>query len=261
MTQPPPPPTLCFFDLETTGLNPRAVNIVQIAAVAVRDGREVGTFDQMVRADQPMDAKASEITGITDASLIGARRCKPVLKAFRKFIDRMRALGGEVTLIAHNGYSFDYRILYYELRRYAPNISFADVALFDTLPTFRATLDYNRLKKNAAGQSSYRLGDLHESLVGSVAEEAAHNALNDCRILHRVFVAAGTQIDRVPKYMWSDIKRLCESVPAKPVLKRQRADMSVADMMMSKPRGHGPTRWKQASCLNLSSLASRVSMM
>jgi DNA polymerase III epsilon subunit-like protein len=223
--------TTVFFDLETTGLNVKLISITQIAAVA-SDGSDgsaadgMKTFDTFVCASQPIEAKASEITGITDEMLKGAPKLRSALSHFHAFLSSLPA---PVTLVAHNGYSFDYRVLFYEVQRAAPNLSFSAFRLFDTLPHFRASLDHNILKKNARGQSSYTLSDLHVSLVGRAAEEVAHNALNDCHILRRVCEAAKVDVANLPCWSWTDVKTQC-GVVKQPPKKRAKKDAGSSDI-------------------------------
>jgi DNA polymerase III alpha subunit (gram-positive type) len=214
--------TTVFFDLETTGLNVKLISITQIAAAVGMEGAGP-TFETLVCADQPIEAKASEITGLTDDMLKNAPKIKEGLTRFHAFLS---SLTPPVTLVAHNGYSFDYRVLFYEVQRSVPNLSFSQFRLFDTLPHFRASLDHNILKKNARGQSSYTLGDLHVSLVGHVAKEAAHNALNDCHILRRVCEAAKLDVNTLPCWSWADVKTQCGAVKAPPKKRAKKEDTS-----------------------------------
>lgn len=230
--------TTVYFDLETTGLNVKLISITQIAAVAKSAGLAAGsdaghgvkTFDTFVCASQPIEAKASEITGITDDMLKKAPTLRSALSHFHAFLSSLTA---PVTLVAHNGYSFDYRVLFYEVQRAAPNLSFSAFRLFDTLPHFRASLDHNILKKNARGQSSYTLSDLHVSLVGRAADEVAHNALNDCHILRRVCEAAKVDVAKLPCWSWTDVKTQC-GVVKQPPKKRAKKDAGAGSSDITK---------------------------
>jgi len=173
--------TLVFFDLETTGLNPYEDRIVQIGAFIDENNK----YMSYIKADKPMDEKASEVTGITDDRLVGERLCAVVLKEFHTWITTHTHGGGQVVLVAHNGNTFDYKFLFVESRRHLPKLEW-NVMLFDSLPYFRKTLDKNILKRTPHGQASYRLGDIYEVLFGKAPSINAHDALNDCVILRDV---------------------------------------------------------------------------
>ncbi len=83
------------FDLETTGLS--AINdvITEIGAVKMRNGEVVDTFQSFVDPKRKLEQKIIELTGITDAMLVGAPQISEVLPKFLEFC-------GELPLVAHN---------------------------------------------------------------------------------------------------------------------------------------------------------------
>lgn len=87
--------TFCVVDLETTGGSAAADAITEIGAVRVRGGEVLGTFQTLVRAEQPVYPTVSLLTGITDDMLVDAPPLAAVLPMVEEFI------GGSV-IVGHN---------------------------------------------------------------------------------------------------------------------------------------------------------------
>ncbi|MGG5810262.1 3'-5' exonuclease [Falsiroseomonas sp. CW058] len=101
------------FDLETTGLRPtRGDALVQIGAVRLEGGAEVGHFTTPVHPGRPIPAASTRYHGITDAMVAGAPRIPAAVGAFRDFC------AGAV-LVAHNA-AFDMTVLLMAERAGAP---------------------------------------------------------------------------------------------------------------------------------------------
>lgn len=91
--------TYVVFDVETTGLS--AVNnaLIQIAASKMHKGNIIEQFDEFIDPGHPLSRFTTELTGITDNHLVGAKPLLTVLKNFQTFCE------GSI-LVAHNA-SFD----------------------------------------------------------------------------------------------------------------------------------------------------------
>ena len=83
------------FDLETTGLSSITDTIIEIGAVIMKDGKEMDRFQTFVDPHQKLEKKIVDLTGITDAMLVGAPSIEEVLPKFLEFC-------GDRPLIAHN---------------------------------------------------------------------------------------------------------------------------------------------------------------
>ncbi len=83
------------FDLETTGLSSQNDRIVEIGAVVIKNGVEMDRFQTFVDPGRKLDKKIVELTGITDAMLLGAPKIHEVLPKFLEFV-------GDRVLVAHN---------------------------------------------------------------------------------------------------------------------------------------------------------------
>jgi DNA polymerase III epsilon subunit family exonuclease len=153
------------FDTETTGLDIERCEVIELAAVKVRDGRAVDTFRSLLRCSRPISPGATAVHGYTDAELVGQPSLREIWPRFRAFV-------GEDVLVAHNGHRFDIPLLE---RLTADWQGTRGLTFFDTLPLAR---------KLFAG-SSLRLEGL--AIRFGVESRPNHRALDDSLCLVQVF--------------------------------------------------------------------------
>ena len=67
------------FDLETTGLSPDKDTIIEIGALKVIQGKVADRFSEFINPHQKLTQQISELTGITDDMLAGARNLQVVI--------------------------------------------------------------------------------------------------------------------------------------------------------------------------------------
>ena len=143
---------LVIFDTETTGLNPYADDIIQIAAVKVRKGKVTGKpFNIILETDKELP------------ETVGGHP-NPMLEVYRKSRRHSRAEGLRLfmdycqghTLVGHN-VGYDYQILLHNLRRSCPELDLEELC-----PRYFDTLKYIRLVRPRLRQ--YKLGHLLEVL-------------------------------------------------------------------------------------------------
>jgi DNA helicase II / ATP-dependent DNA helicase PcrA len=113
------------LDIETTDRDIETSDIIEIAAMRVRDGIPGEHFHTMLRPERPISSDAGRVHGITDAELADA-------PCFKDKIDELMAFLGEDMLIAHNGYNFDFPCINRKLRESGRQR--LGKRLFDTLP-------------------------------------------------------------------------------------------------------------------------------
>ena len=147
------------LDVETTGLNTRSDEIIEIGAVRIENGVEVAEFSELIDPGRPVPEKVVEITGITTAMLRGKRTLMQVMPEFAKFCE------GAV-LVAHNA-AFDTAFFRRAFKQTGLPFRFAVV---DTLALVRN--QYPQLKSHKLGTMCKQLGI---SLVN------AHRAVHDAR--------------------------------------------------------------------------------
>jgi len=155
---------LVFFDLETTGLDPATDQIIEIGAVKVRNGKEVGRFEQFCRLNEGarLPEFISALTGIMPLDLEPAEPVDQVVDEFLQFTDGS-------PLLAHNS-NFDAGFLRHALRGVLPN------TVYDTLELARIFFP---------DLQSHSLIALVDSL--DIKKEEAHRALGDALSLFRFY--------------------------------------------------------------------------
>lgn len=152
------------IDLETTDNLAATAEIVEIAAVRVRDGKITEQFHSLVKPRCAISGEATAIHKISAAHVEGA-------PPFEKIWPEFRAFCGDDVLIAHNGYEFDFQIL----RRLAKATSIPfDSTQYDSLLLARELL-----------LTSRRLGEMAAKF--GIDPGRAHGALDDSRTLALIF--------------------------------------------------------------------------
>ena len=91
------------FDLETTGLSPEKDTMIEIGALKVIQGKVADRFSEFINPHQKLTEQISELTGITDEMLAGARDLQAVVSDFVDFCE-------DYVVVGHN-LGFDYRSL------------------------------------------------------------------------------------------------------------------------------------------------------
>lgn len=105
----PLPDTFVLLDLETTGANPVADRITEIAAIRVEGGQVVERWETLVNPDCAIPPFIERIIGITDAMVADAPR-------FAELAPRVRAFLDGAVFVAHN-VRFDYGFIRNEFSR------------------------------------------------------------------------------------------------------------------------------------------------
>ncbi len=164
-------------DLETTDRDSHTAEIVEIAAVRVRDGLIVDQFSKLVKPRVPIAPGAIATHGIDADTLVNEPYFEEIWPAFRAFV------GADIA-VAHNGYDFDFPIL----SRMADAYGFEfDLTTFDTLPLARDLFP-----------TSAKLVDLARRF--DIPPGTSHRALDDTLTLARVTMSlARVRLERTRK--------------------------------------------------------------
>lgn len=149
-------------DIETTDKHLDTAEVVEIAAVRVRDRVIVDEWVSLVRPEGRIAPAARKAHHITDEMVANERGFAEVWMEYRAFC-------GDDVLVAHNGFGFDFPIL----RRLGGD---AGSSTYDTLPLARSLQP-----------TSAKLADLARSFGIDVG--TSHRALDDTRTLARVCLA------------------------------------------------------------------------
>ena len=143
---------LVVFDTETTGLDPRTDDIIQIAAVRIRQGKVIGKpFNIILETDKELPPiVGGKPNPMLEVYRTGRRL--PRAEGLRMFMDFCRG----TALVGHN-VEYDYRILEANLRRDCPGLELTQLC-----PRYFDTLKYIRLVRPRLRH--YKLGHLLEAL-------------------------------------------------------------------------------------------------
>ncbi len=169
-------PPHCFFsdlpivvlDIETTGLNARREELLEIGAVKVVNGKVIEVFEKFVQPNRPIPYKIKELTGITDEMVNDAPQPVEVLKEFKDFTS------GAV-LVAHNA-RFDLGFLQEKYKKYL-GVDFK-APVVDTLSLSRAL--WPQFKSHRLDVVAKELG-----IIQQQHHRAGDDALTAWRILEK----------------------------------------------------------------------------
>lgn len=176
--------TYVVFDFETTGLNSRNDEIIEIGAVKLKKGKIVDTFSSFVRPHNPVPANITKLTGITQEMVQDAPTIEEIIDSFMEFI-------GDAVLVAHNA-SFDYSFLKSALKK--TGRPYPDNPVLDTLALSRAL--YPEFK-------NHRLNTLCAEL--GISLENHHRAVDDTRATAELL---RKMLDRVAKEKITELEEI-----------------------------------------------------
>lgn len=148
------PKDYTVIDLETTGLNPEHELIIEFAALKVRDGKVIDTFQSLCDPGFPIPAVISGITGITTEMVKNCPNPRSVLPDFLDF-------SGDDFIIGHN--------VLFDVRFIAKSADFFRNDYIDTMKIFR---------KLHPSLPHHRLSDM--VCFYNKRNTNAHRALSDC---------------------------------------------------------------------------------
>ncbi|HJU65605.1 MAG TPA: UvrD-helicase domain-containing protein, partial [Gemmatimonadaceae bacterium] len=114
-------------DIETTDRDIDGAEVVEVAAVRVRNGAVAAEFHSLVRPRVPIAPEAARKHRLTMAHLGAAPYFEQVWPEFRSFC-------GNDVVVAHNGYQFDFPILRRMARACGQR---SDLVTYDSLPLAR----------------------------------------------------------------------------------------------------------------------------
>ena len=193
--------TIVVFDTETTGLNVFEDDILQIAAVKMRNGEVVkgSEFTVYIETEREIPAMLGDIVN----PIVEERKHHELLtheEALRQFM----AYAEGCTLLGHNA-DYDYNILDFNLRRYTPdlNLHHSHTEYLDSLRLVRLLhpeLKEHKLKYllevlHLEGSNSHLADDdvnatrsvvVHCYKLSEDRVEQQHDFLNDSRVRQRV---------------------------------------------------------------------------
>jgi superfamily I DNA/RNA helicase len=174
-------------DLETTDNDTEKAEIVEIAAVRVRNGEIVEQFNTLVKPKVGISPGASATHGIHQSDVATA---SPFVDIWPKF----QAFCGSDVIVAHNGYEFDFKILQRMAKELGKRF---DLCTYDTLPLARDLYPTSRKLGDLARQFGVPLEKAHRALDDSVALARVTLRLDDAKRAHARKTALVSQLDQL----------------------------------------------------------------
>ncbi len=151
--------SIVVFDLETTGLQTDSCEIIELAALKMIDGKEVETFQTLIKPIGPVSEEITNITHITNAMLLDAPNIESVFPDFYRFAH-------DSILAGHNIAGYDFPII----NRIAGEMGYrCENELLDTLLLARKYLDKEL--------SSFKLENISKHF--GITHDNAHRAMSD----------------------------------------------------------------------------------
>ena len=147
------------IDLETTDNDIKTAEVVEIAAVRVREGKIVDRYSSFVKPRVPIAPAAAATHGIKASDVATAPFFEDVWPEFRAFC-------GADVIVAHNGYDFDFRILHRMARAAGKPYDFT---MFDTLPLARDLFPTSRKLVDLSRHFGIDTGKSHRALDDTLA--------------------------------------------------------------------------------------------
>lgn len=161
------------YDLETTGLDPIADEIIEIGAVEIKNGKEIASFSELIKPKRKITKTITKITGITNEMLSDAGDINNVLANFHGFV-------GGLPLIGYNNHDFDDEFMMDKLD--LCNMEFSATETFDVMEMAKKTLNRNAVYDSGL---SFKLVNICNFL--GFENDNAHRALSDARATSRVY--------------------------------------------------------------------------
>ena len=156
------PKDCTVIDLETTGLSPRCDEIIELAAIKVRDGEIRDSFQQLVKPKDGISDFISSITNITNEMVADAPSIESALLGYLNFI-------GSDIVVGHN-VCFDVNFLFDNC-----------ASIFGSAFT-NNYINTVRVAKRLVDLPHYKLSDL--CAYFGINRENAHRALADCQMTY-----------------------------------------------------------------------------
>ena len=180
---------LVVLDVETTGVDCKADEIIELAAlVVVADGESYKIDDEIgalvsLSDGRKLPDEITKITGITEQMLLDMGKPKAdVCRKLAGFLDAPKTL-----IVAYNA-QFDLRFLYFFLKEYGRAHVLKNVKMLDALTIFKDRRDY-----------PHKLSDAINAY--GLSGENTHRAIDDTKVTMELLVAMEQERDDLEKYI------------------------------------------------------------
>ena len=177
---------MVVIDFETTATDPKEARIVEVGAVAFKDGQIIGALSKLVNPGIPVPEGARAVHGITDEELADAGSFKDVLADLYTVCECAMPM-------AYNE-PYDRTVLHCELDRIGDYN--ADILAFDRKQTWIDPLVWVReFDKFVKGKGRNKLTVTAERY--GIKLDNAHRAVADAEATMKVFMHIAPKIDAI----------------------------------------------------------------
>jgi DNA polymerase-3 subunit epsilon len=157
---------LCFFDLETTGVNISQDRIIEIAVIKMMPNGEVIRKTNLVNPTIPIPKESTAIHGISDSDVEGKPKFKELAREYARFLE-----GADLS--GFNILKFDVPLLVEEFLRADVEFDYSRKRIIDTQKIFHLMEKRNL----AAAVKFYCNRDMENSHSAEADTEASMNIL------------------------------------------------------------------------------------
>jgi len=180
---------IVVLDIETTGLNPKDDEIIELGAIHVTQKTEPyhieNELDSLVElsSGRSLPEIVVKLTGITEEQL--SKQGKPkaeISKELVKILDNKNTL-----LVAYNA-QFDLSFIYYFLHRYQSADVLKKLKLLDAMTIYKDRRDYPHKLENAV--AAY-----------NIENENAHRAIDDAKATLKLLAQMSLEKDDLDRYI------------------------------------------------------------
>jgi DNA polymerase-3 subunit epsilon len=210
---------LAVFDLETTGTNPQADRIIDLAVVRIHPNRTEDTHAWRLNPGIPIPADSTRIHGISDADVAKA----PV---FAAVADEVFGVFEGCDLAGYNIIRFDVPLLAEEFARIGMTFSVEGRRILDAQRIF-----HRREPRDLSAALAFYCGEMHVD---------AHGAEADARATMRVLQGEFRRYPDLPRNM-KDLDAYCNPRPPEWVDRTGKLKWIGGDIVLNFGKSKGTT--------------------
>ena len=154
-----------IVDIETTGLDPKLDEIIELAAIKIRNNEIIDNYSKLIKPKEEIDCFITNLTGITNDMLKNAPVIEDVIEEFLNFIN-------DDIVIGHN-VNFDINFIYDNCIKILEK------------PFTNNFIDTLRISRKYIDTNNHKLQTLAEKF--EIDYSGAHRALKDCYITQQLY--------------------------------------------------------------------------
>jgi predicted DnaQ family exonuclease/DinG family helicase len=172
------------LDLETSGIDPKSSDIIEVAMIRYENGKEVDRYSDLIKVDYELPEIITAITGITDEMIEKDGKEK------EKVLSKVEKMLKGAYMVGHN-IGFDHAFLKHS------KVKMDILGLIDTIPLAQVMIP---------SAVSYSLESLTDDL--SITHKDRHRAMGDVEATLSLFEYLFKSANELPKKLIGEVKDL-----------------------------------------------------